>query len=361
MALKAAAENASLPWDIRIVNVYREIWADVEPFHKLTGFYAEEAYNFVLKNNLQILTGLMRLGARLGAWLPNGQVRAQLARFLDVEKPDLCVSLLPFVNDVLVDGATRSSIKLGLICTDLMDTKPYMWYSPGVCAQAAFVSAPTPQAAEQALEMGAGQRVVRSGLLIHPKYFLPKNVHMERGEAFRRFELDPALFTVAITMGGYGGKVIEEFVRCLDKSEQRWQVVACCGNNLALRLKLESLKSSLKNSLLALGFTDQMPALMRATDVLVTKPGPATIMEALAMRVPLVLDDVDTMPQERPNAAWIAGEGMGLALKNRKHILRAVSQLHDQSELGRAMREAQKRHAPMDASAAILEAMQSCL
>ena len=312
VALKASAELAGLPWDVRIVNVYREVWAGVEPMKQLTGFYAEDAYNFVLKNNLQIWTGLMRVMARFSASLPNTAAKASLAKFLSDEKPDLCVSLMPFINDVLLEAATRAGCKLGLICTDLMDTKPYMWYTPGICKSGAFISAPTPQAEAQALEMGAGERLVRSGLLIHPKYFDKKNTELPREEALKRFELDPGVFTVAIIMGGYGGKVILDFVRSLDASKRDWQVVACCGNNEALRLKLEALKPGLKNRLLALGFTDQVPALLlRAADVVVTKPGPATLMEALAIGAPLVLDDVNTMPQERPNAAWIEGLGPG--------------------------------------------------
>jgi hypothetical protein len=62
-ALKEAVQIAQLNWDIKIINVYREIFFSLEPFRKIFGVYAEDAYNFVLKNNLLPLTWLMRPAA----------------------------------------------------------------------------------------------------------------------------------------------------------------------------------------------------------------------------------------------------------------------------------------------------------
>ncbi len=34
VSLKAAAETLKLPWDIRIVNIYRDVWRRTEPLKK---------------------------------------------------------------------------------------------------------------------------------------------------------------------------------------------------------------------------------------------------------------------------------------------------------------------------------------
>ncbi len=360
-SLKAAAEALKLPWDVRIVNIYREVWNHSEPLKKAFGFYAEDTYNFVLKNNLQIWTGLMRKAARFSASLPQRAARKALADFLALEKPHLCVSLIPFVNDVLADCHQEAGVPLGLVCTDLMDVKPFMWYTPRLCAGARFVSAPSPGAAEQAAGAGAGKRIVKSGLLIHRKYFSRENRMLGPAMARLRFELDEELYTVAILMGGYGSKLIEEFVMRLERSRSRLQVVACYGKNEALGLRLEKMRPKLKNKLVPLGFSGQLPALMRASDLLVSKPGPAALMEGLAMNVPMVLDDVDTLPQERPNVAWAVEQGVAIGLKRRKDILAVVERFMMDPSLATAMRERQSQNMPMDAAWPLLEAMESCL
>lgn len=361
MSLMAWAEAQGKPWDLRIVNVYREVWQDREPFKRLFGIYAEDAYNFVLKNQMQVWTPAMRVAAMAASKLPNPGAVQDGISFLKSEKPDLCISLMPFVNDRLAEICAAAGVPFGLVSTDLMDTRPYMWFSPKACREAQFICAGSPEAAVQAGEAGGGQRVLPAGLVIHPKYYKEDLHALSRAEARERFELDANIFTVAIVMGGYGGKVIREFVERLEESGGGWQLVACCGKNEKLRLELDELRPKLKNRVLALGFSTQIPALMRACDVLVTKPGPATLMEALAVGVPLALDDVDTMPQEKPNADWAESQGFALGVKKRSKIYEAVRRFCDDKQFGQAMRQTQRARPLPPAGPMILNAIESCL
>jgi UDP-N-acetylglucosamine:LPS N-acetylglucosamine transferase len=355
-ALKAAAEAAGLPWDLRIVNLYRDIWQDVEPMRRYFGFYAEDLYNFVLKNSLSKWTPLMRQCAHFSAGQPNVGARNALREFLAAEKPDLCVSLMPFVNDLLMDCHRELDIPLGLVCTDLMDTEPYMWFTRGICRQAAFVSAATVQAAAQAAERNP-PRLLNPGLLIHPQYFNPAVQNLPMVSARASLDLDKDLFTVLILMGGFGGRSILQYVRRLERSRNRLQVLAVCGRNERLRARLGDMAPGLKNKVVAYGFTKKIPSLLRASDLLLTKPGPASIFEALAMNTPLLLDEVDVMPQELPNAAWVEKHGLGRGLKSRRDVLAAVEAFARDPALGEGIRMAQRARAPRDASGPILQAM----
>jgi processive 1,2-diacylglycerol beta-glucosyltransferase len=137
--------------------------------------------------------------------------------------------------------------------------------------------------------------------------------------------------------------------------------VACCGKNDKLRMELDALAPSLKNRMLALGFSTQIPALMRGCDVLVTKPGPATLMEGLAVGVPMALDDVDTMPQEIPNADWAEGQGFAVGVKRRSEIYSTIKRFRDDPSLGQRMRETQRSHPMLPAGPVILGAIDTCL
>jgi 1,2-diacylglycerol 3-beta-galactosyltransferase len=57
-----------------------------------------------------------------------------------------------------------------------------------------------------------------------------------------------------------------------------------------------------------LGFRNDVPELMRAADLLVTKAGPGTLAEASVAEVPVVV--YDYVPgQERGNLDWVRTNG----------------------------------------------------
>src|SRR5207244_13583498 len=58
-----------------------------------------------------------------------------------------------------------------------------------------------------------------------------------------------------------------------------------------VRRRLESLRVKGRVSLRVLGWTDDVPALMQAAAILVTKPGGLTMLEAASCSLPLVLFD----------------------------------------------------------------------
>jgi UDP-N-acetylglucosamine:LPS N-acetylglucosamine transferase len=282
--------------------------------------------------------------------------------FFEAERPDLVLSIMPFVNDVYAQALEGTGIPLGLLLSDLVDTKPYMWLTPRACRVARFVGVGCPAAAAQAQEMGVEPaRLVQGGLVIHPKHFDPKARRLTQAAARKVFGLDPGLFTPMILMGGYGGPVIREFVEAFEASPERWQVVACCGRNEKLKAQLEALAPGLKNRVLAMGFSTDLHRLMRAADVMVAKPGPASIFEGLAMGVPMVLDGAATMPQEVPNAQFVTGQGFGLSVGHRRQMFGAVQSLAQDPAGLAAIRRRIKAYRMADASQQIIAGMKSAM
>jgi hypothetical protein len=355
VSLQAAAQALNAPLDLRIVNVYREIWQDAEPLGRLTGIYGEDLYNAVLKRSWLALAPAMRVGAHFAAKRPNPRALRDGVAYLRREQPAFCVSLMPFVNDLHTRICAEAGVPLGLVVTDLVDTRPYMWYTPGVCADAAWVNAPCAEAHQQAQEAGA-KRIVDSGLLLHPKYMDPSLRAMPRREARLALGLDPDKLTVLVSMGGFGGKTMEDLVAGLEKVGQDWQVVAICGKSEALRQRLERRPPS-RHKLVAVGFTDKFQAYLRAADLMVGKPGPASLFEAIAAGTPLVLDAAAAMPQEEPNAGLAERHGMAVKVGQRRHLPAAVAALALDAPRREAMIAAQQAYRLPDAGKVLVEAI----
>jgi 1,2-diacylglycerol 3-beta-galactosyltransferase len=99
-----------------------------------------------------------------------------------------------------------------------------------------------------------------------------------------------------------------------------------------------------------LGFTDKIPELMRAADLLVTKAGPGTLAEANAAQLPVVV--YDYVPgQERGNVEFVRHNGIGLvAIRSTVEVVRAVERLVKNEALVAQMRRNQELVAPKRSS-----------
>ncbi|MBI3737745.1 MAG: glycosyltransferase, partial [Chloroflexi bacterium] len=95
-----------------------------------------------------------------------------------------------------------------------------------------------------------------------------------------------------------------------------------CGRNQKLKTNLESL--TWENPAFIYGFTRDMPDLIRAADVIVTKAGPGTIAEALNANLPIIL--YSKVPgQEDGNVTFVESEGVGVWAPKPQLVVRALT------------------------------------
>jgi UDP-N-acetylglucosamine:LPS N-acetylglucosamine transferase len=230
-----------------------------------------------------------------------------------------------------------------------------MWYTPRASREAVLVSAPCAQAAEQAREAGCTQPL-ECGLLLHPKYQAQALRGLDRRDARRRLGLDEERFTVLLSMGGFGGASLEALVEGLKGVGKDWQVVVACGRNEALKARLEA-RGGGPHRLVALGFSDVMQQYLRAADLMVGKPGPASVFEAVAANTPLVLDAAAAMPQEGPNADLMAMHGMAVKVGRRAELPAAVARLAASPSARACLQAAQAAYPLPEAGRALVQAL----
>ncbi len=114
--------------------------------------------------------------------------------------------------------------------------------------------------------------------------FTPGNQAAAREE----MGLAPDRFVVLVSCGAYAFGDVAGTVRTLLDASPLVQVVAVCGRDEVTRRRLEQCDVP-KQRLMPLGWTDRMPMLLRAADIVVTNAGGATSLEALASGTPVVM------------------------------------------------------------------------
>ena len=128
------------------------------------------------------------------------------------------------------------------------------------------------------------------------------------------------------------------------------------GRNEALRTALDEAYHG--DGVLAVPFTDQVPAYMHAADVLLSKAGGISSSEAAVLGVPLVhtmaIPGVETL-----NAAFFAAHGMSLFARSAYEAARFADRLlYDGTSAARMLR-AQAQTLPKDGAVRIVRQLEA--
>lgn len=169
-----------------------------------------------------------------------------------------------------------------VVVTDLVTT-PMFWYD----RRADRTLVPTQIALDRGLEAQLDEDRMRVvGLPVHPNFI---KAIPEKSEARQSLGWDESLPTLTIVGGGDGMGPIFKTARALNDLKMKCQIAVIAGRNKALKEQLEHAQWNQPTHIY--GFVKDMPRLMAASDILVTKAGPGTICEACIVGLPMIIYD----------------------------------------------------------------------
>ena len=317
-ALKEVIEQQHRPWQISLVNLQEQL-DELDVFRKVTGLRLEDCYNLLLNKGWTLGSPQLTRGMQWIIRLYHSRQVRVLEKVWRERQPDLLVSVVPNLNRAIFDSARNAvpGTPLVTILTDIADYPPHFWIE----RQKQFLICGSGRAVEQARALGHEDKFIfrTSGMILHPRFYEP--LEIDRAEERRKLGLDPERRTGLVMFGGQGSNVMLEIARNLDT-----QLICICGKNEKLAAKLRTLPRS--SPMFVEGFTRQVPYYMRLADFFIGKPGPGSLSEALAMKLPVIVErNAWTLPQERYNAEWIVSHQVGIVLPNFRGIAAAVAGL----------------------------------
>jgi 1,2-diacylglycerol 3-beta-galactosyltransferase len=132
---------------------------------------------------------------------------------------------------------------------------------------------------------------------------------------------------VLLVGGGEGMGPLEKTAHAIETGCPRAALAVIAGRNQNLKEHLEAHRWKIPTFIY--GFVHNMPDLMRAADVLVTKAGPGTISEALIAGLPMIL--YSRLPgQEDGNVSYIVTKGAGFWAPHPDQIVQKINLLISQ-------------------------------
>jgi 1,2-diacylglycerol 3-beta-galactosyltransferase len=229
--------------------------------------------------------------------------RSKLTQQLRRTMPQAIVSVHSLSNHLAVQAVRglNKPIPVVTLVTDLVQAHA-SWFCPDVT----LCIVPSDAVRQKALSCGLSpQRIKVVGLPVSLKFGQELGGKSERKE---KLGLKPALPALLLVGGGEGMGKVFQIARAIAQARLPAQLLVVAGRNGSLRRRLKRAAWEIPTTVF--GFVDNMPELMAASDVIITKAGPATISEAIACGLPIMISGAIPYQEDR-NIAYVVENGVG--------------------------------------------------
>lgn len=315
-AAEAIVEALHLEFGDTITTKMIDFLADYAPppYNHLPRFYPE----------MVKIPELWGVGYRLSNGRPQARVMTTTlypmvryaARKLVHEHPaDILVSVHPLGTSFFLRALGKNRPPFITVVTDMVTTHA-LWYDK----RADLTLVPTEMARQCALEYHMSPKKVRVvGQPVAERYCAPIG---DKAELRAALGWPKDKFIALLIGGGDGMGPLAETAYAIDESGLDLGLVIVTGRNAKLKAELEAY--NWENPTFLYGFTKDLPDMMRAADVLITKAGPGTIAEGLIAGLPIIL--YAKLPgQEDGNVTFVENEGVGVWAPDPLKVVRALT------------------------------------
>lgn len=317
-ALKACLE-ATGRYRVSLINPYKTLIPHLDIFARFGRRSGEDVYNEVIlrRGRTRLACWMFYAGLKLNYVAFEAPATRILARYFDRIEPDIALSVMPLSNRVLLNAlarhrAGRTSGRLpegAVLITDWSELARGVWFPNrgdyhAICGteEAAAAARRQRRLAPRVHRMG--------GLLVRPEFAAAAAVPAARAA----LGLDPARPVVTLLYGAQGSDRMTDLAQQMAHLPEPAQAVFLCGRNEAVAERIRSL--DLPYPAQVLGFTDRVPHYLSVSDLFIGKPGPGSVSEAMALGVPVLLDQSLALPQEAAVLRHVTQTGRGRAFSS---------------------------------------------
>jgi 1,2-diacylglycerol 3-beta-galactosyltransferase len=270
----------------------------------------------------------------------------KMANIFRDKKPDLLVSVHPLVNHLSIKAARQAGMRIPFITVGM---DPVDLHKSWVSKDTDVMVVATEEAKQICIKEGLAENKIKVlGIPIDPRFSETLDKKAVRAE----FGLKVDIYTVLVMGGGEGAGNILEIAEELNRAEFDMQLIVICGRNKQLEDKLNGMK--LRFPAKIFGFTNEVPKVMDASDIIITKGGPGAIFEALAKDLPMII--TSWLPgQEEGNVDFVLKHGIGKVSTDLKDTVALINELKNDGSVKDNIAKAKKPHAVFDIADLILE------
>ena len=250
---------------------------------------------------------------RPAIWL----AQASMKHALLCHQPDAVICLDPVFSHLIgranhrLDHPTR----VITVITDLIRIHP-LW----LCHHVDLCVVPSEAAEENVIAGGVPREIVaRIGLPISPQF----NGHLPQKTTIRQYLGWPVDTPIILIVSGEEDTLrFFQISRSLARSRLNAQLIIVADKNRRLFERLQRTTWEIETTVLEV--VNDMPELMAASDLIITRAGSSITAESLAAHLPIVF--IDSHSQEAANVTFAVGAGVGIFAENPEQIATIIGE-----------------------------------
>jgi len=238
----------------------------------------------------------------------------KLSEYILKLKPDLIISTFPLAACCVYNFNLKNNhIPCITVITDVVDSCEWIYPNTDMY----FL--PTREIKNRLVRRGISPNSLKvTGVPINKSFYVEEKTHIE------------GKYRLLLLGGGRGLFDFDEnFMHWIDNFIEKYndifEVTIVCGKNKKLYENLTN-KNPVKN-LKVLGFVNNMHELIKEYDLMLTKPGGATLFEAIQSKTPVIVK-LPKVGQEIENAKFIVDKGIGIVYNDEndlKQIFKSIT------------------------------------
>lgn len=308
-------------YTVEVVDIFSEVLLKMDPMYSIMGdrFTGVDTYNSLLQKKWHTLVNMLY---KFGAWyydFRKAAIEKILIRCFKKYKPDLVISAIPLVNKNILAATKKLDIPFLLIPTDL---DPFIalnrFKHPSYDKFKLALSYDDPTINDKVAAYGIHEKYVEYvGFPVKSQFFKPQNSFQTKSD----FDLPHDKPIVLVLMGAQGSTELVEYARSIAKSKTPLHLVIAIGKSESVRKPLNRLVFPKHITHTIIGFTDRIPEIMQASDLIFSKSGSVSVNEAIYANLPIYLDATSTVLNwEQCNHDFITSRGLGGVVKRYYNI-----------------------------------------
>lgn len=308
--------------------IFNDVLGDIDPAQMFFGKKnrGEDFYVWLIRHKfIRTLNVLGKFGEWYYQW--RGQKATELiGKCLDVEKPDLVISVIPLVNNLILNACQQRNIPLLHVPTDL-NTRTFMVgiKNPDYKKFIVALTLDIPESRDPVSKAGIPNDQVKvTGLPLRPDFFEEKNLAL-----IKKYLNVPAKKPVILVlMGGAGSQATLMYANALSQIQHPAHLLLCTGKNKGVEAEISKITFPRHITYTIIGFTNRISDLMAISQLFITKSGSVSFCEGIYMNLPMLLDATSPVPTwEQSNHVILKEAGGGDSVKSYKDLADMVDNL----------------------------------
>ena len=327
--------------------------ASIKLFDIVTKHSFHKTFSFIydIADNKLASFRQMKLVKRL---FDNDKLKKEIIEF----KPDLTIST-HFFGGNIISYYNKMHLINSFIVTVITDYVSHSYWQKDHESQDAFIVA-NEMVKNSMIKRGVdGEKIYPFGLPFDRK----KIESMESPETiYKRYDIDKSKLVLTFFGGGAMGSMMSlDYLKAIVKKNDSINLLFISGNNQKLEEKAKSYVAK-KNAtnIKVLGFVKNVYSLLNISDLVISKPGGATLTECIDMRVPLILIPGNGGP-EKYNARYITKKRYGLKVINPWGLSKAINKVIKNDKILEKWRNNMAMHDKNESTKKILELVNKML